>query len=59
MNERFLTVAELSTRWTIPQETIREWTRAGRLKFATKLGQAWRFPLSKLEMYEEKQQVSK
>lgn len=54
----FLTVGQLASRWSMKEFTIRQWTREGKLPFATKLGNAWRFPLDRVEKYESQQMVS-
>jgi excisionase family DNA binding protein len=57
--ENLLTPEQLAERWQVSKKTILNWCYAGRLPFATHLGNKWRFSLEGIEAHEKKHQVGK
>lgn len=57
---RFLTLRQLASRWSISVGTLRNWLcyRPDYLPFATKLGNAWRFPIDEVEAHERANRIS-
>lgn len=52
-----LTEKELMARWKVGRTTIWQMRTSGKLPFATMIGGQWRYPLKKVEEYEQSQQI--
>jgi excisionase family DNA binding protein len=54
-----LTPEQLAERWQVSKKTILNWCYAGRLPFATHLGNKWRFHEADVEKHERNLRVGK
>lgn len=52
-----LTEKELMARWKVGRTTIWQMRTSGKLPFATMIGRQWRYPIKKVEEYEQSQQI--
>jgi excisionase family DNA binding protein len=43
-NTEYLTTEELAARWKCSTWSLSQWAKAGRIRGAAKMGNAWRFP---------------